>query len=166
MNIEETLERIARQESELQFAKFDHETAWELGGRLRNQAAARHLAVVVDVRRFEQPLFFAALAGSTPDNANWVRRKSNTVARFLRSSYAIGLELKAKNSDLTVKYALPECDYAAHGGSFPIAVRGAGVIGSVTVSGLPQWQDHDLVVEALCAMLGRAHAEFRLGDPQ
>ena len=38
--------------------------------------------MVIDVRRFGQPLFYAALDGTTPDNAEWVRRKSNVVARF------------------------------------------------------------------------------------
>jgi uncharacterized protein (UPF0303 family) len=32
----------------------------------------------------------------------------------------------------------------------------------VTVSGLPQRADHELVVEALCAMIGREYAELRL----
>ena len=44
--------------------------------------------------------------------------------------------------------------FAAHGGSFPITVRDVGVIGTVTVSGLPQAQDHALVVEALQTFLG------------
>jgi uncharacterized protein (UPF0303 family) len=53
-------------------------------------------------------------------------------------------------------------DYATHGGSFPLNVAGAGIVGSVTVSGLPQRADHELVVEALCALLGRDYAQLRL----
>ena len=64
--------------------------------RLRTLAEERGLAVVIDVRRFGQPLFYAALDGTTPDNAEWVRRKSNVVARFHRSSYAVGLNLKQR----------------------------------------------------------------------
>ena len=92
-----------------------------------------------------------------------MRRKRNTVEKFARSSYAIGLELKAKNTDLTAKYALPARDFAAHGGCFPLVVEGAGMIGTVTVSGLPQREDHELVVEALCAELGKPHATLALG---
>jgi uncharacterized protein (UPF0303 family) len=122
------------------------------------------LAVVIDVRRVGQPLFYAALDGTTPDNAEWVRKKSNVVARFHRSSYGVGLSLKAKNETLLEKFGLPMADYAAHGGSSPLTVRGAGVVGSVTVSGLPQRADHELVVEALCAELGRDYAELRLAS--
>jgi len=49
-----------------------------------------------------------------------------------------------------------------HGGSFPIRVPAAGVIGSVTVSGVPQRSDHELVIEALCSELGRDYASLRL----
>ena len=45
---------------------------------------------------------------------------------------------------------------------FPLFVEGAGVVGSVTVSGLPQRDDHNLAVEALCALLGRSFAALRL----
>ncbi len=165
MSTSNDLEQIARQERELVFARFDHQTAWRLGSALRGFGAERGLAVVIELRRFEQQLFFTALPGTTPDNADWVRRKVNTVTKFARASYAIGLELKAKNTDLPEKYALPARDYAAHGGCFPLRVEGAGMIGTVTVSGLPQREDHELVVEALCAQLGKAYAELKLQAP-
>jgi uncharacterized protein (UPF0303 family) len=150
------------QEQRLQLPRFDHEIAWRIGARLRDLAVTRGLSVVIDVRRFGYQLFFTALDGTTPDNLEWVRRKTNTVARFLCSSYAIGLELEQRKTNLTEKYALPASDYVSHGGSFPIAVAGAGVIGAVTVSGLPQRADHELVVEALCAELGLSYEELKL----
>lgn len=44
--------------------------------------------------------------------------------------------------------------YAVIGGSFPIRVRGAGVVAVMTASGLTSQQDHDLVVATLRAHLG------------
>ena len=67
--------------------------AWEIGIRLRTIAEERGLSIVVDVRRFGQPLFYSALKGTTPDNVSWVQRKSNVVARFHRSSYGVGLHM-------------------------------------------------------------------------
>ena len=162
MNLSRDLEMIAKQERELVFPEFDEEIAWKLGSRLRELAFARRLPVAIEIKRFGQPLFYGALGGSTPDNAEWVRRKANIVMRFHRSSYAIGLELKRTNSTLTEKFELPSADYASHGGSFPLKVAGAGVIGSVTVSGLPQRADHELVVEALCGELGKDSQDFAL----
>jgi uncharacterized protein (UPF0303 family) len=158
----EDLAAIAVQERELQFIRFDEDVAWQLGSRVREFALLRKLAVVIDVRRFGQPLFYSALAGTTPDNPEWVRRKSNVVARFHRSSYVIGLELKQSSTSLLDKYGLTLADYASHGGSFPIRVSSAGVIGSVTVSGVPQRVDHELVVEALCAALGKDYTKLAL----
>jgi uncharacterized protein (UPF0303 family) len=150
MPIADDLALIAHQEATLQFKRFDEEIAWQIGSRLREMAVSRKLGIVIDVRRFGQPLFYSALAGTAPDNAEWAKRKANTVARFHRSSYAVGLELQQKNTTLLEKFGLTLSEFAAHGGSFPLSVSGAGVIGSVTVSGLPQRDDHQLVVEALC----------------
>jgi uncharacterized protein (UPF0303 family) len=162
MNLSRDLEVIAKQERELVLPEFDEEIAWKLGSQLRELASARRLPVAIEIKRFGQPLFYSALNGSTPDNAEWVRRKGNVVGRFHRSSYAIGLVLKETNSTLADKYELTSSDYASHGGAFPLKVAGAGVIGSVTVSGLPQRADHELIVEALCDLLGRNYSEFTL----
>ena len=156
---------IARQEAELSFPSFDCDTAWRLGLSLRTLAIDRGHSIVIDIRRFgrpHQPLFYAALAGTTPDNARWVERKSNVVARFHRSSYAIGLALQQSGRSFGERYNLPDAEYAAHGGSFPLHVSGTGIVGSVTVSGLPQRDDHKLVVEALCLELNAGYAGLRL----
>ena len=165
MPIPEDLAAIARQEAELRFPSFDYDTAWRLGQSLRELATSRNQSLVIDIRRFgqpHQPLFYTALAGTTPDNPRWVQRKSNVVARFHRSSYAIGLALEQTNRTFSERYNLPDADYAAHGGSFPIHVTGAGIIGCVTVSGLPQREDHNLVVESLCLELKQDHNSLRL----
>ncbi len=96
MGFSEDIERVALQERELIFPRFDSSTAWELGTRLRAMAVERGLAVVIDVRRFGQPLFYTALEGTTPDNVEWVRRKCNVVARLHCSSYAVGLREKSE----------------------------------------------------------------------
>ncbi len=165
MAIAEDIATIIHQEAELRIPSFDNNTAWTLGLALRELALARNHAIVIDIRRFgapHQPLFYTALPGTTPDNARWVQRKSNVVARLHRSSYHVGLYLEQNKLTFTERYSLPEADYAAHGGSFPLHVTGAGIIGSVTVSGLPQREDHNLVVEALCLHLGRDHDSLRL----
>ena len=165
MGLAEDLERIALQET-----RTCHCRAWmrirhgRLGSCLRTMAAERGLAVVIDVRRFGHPLFYAAMDGTTPDNFEWVRRKSNVVARFLRSSYAVGLREKQKGQTIYENQGLPLANYATHGGSFPLTVSGAGVIGSVTVSGLPMREDHELVIEGLCAVLGRNYADLKLAS--
>jgi uncharacterized protein (UPF0303 family) len=165
MPLAEDLAAIIHQEAELHFPHFDHNTAWSLGLTLRELAVSRKHAIVIDVRRFgqpHQPLFYTALPGTTPDNARWVQRKSNVVARFHRSSYQLGLHLQQNKTTFAEKYSLPDADYATHGGSFPIHVTGSGIVGSVTVSGLPQREDHNLVVEGLCIELRRDHNSLRL----
>ncbi len=162
MGMSEDLEQIGVQERELVLQHFNAKTAWELGVRLYIMASERNLPVAIDIRRFGEPLFYAALDGTTPDNVEWIRRKSNVVARFHHSSFAVGLMEKIKNETLLQTQGLPIADYATHGGAFPLVVTGAGVIGSVTVSGLPQRNDHELVVEALCALLGKNYSQLRL----
>lgn len=162
VSIGDDLAKLELQEKALVLPRFDSEVAWRIGTRLRELALQRHLAVAIDVRRFGQPLFYCALEGSSPDNADWVRRKGNVVARYFLSSYAVGLDLRQSKTDLLEAQGLPFSEFAAHGGSFPLRVENAGVVGSVTVSGLPQREDHELVVEALCLETGQSYSSLQL----
>ena len=48
------------------------------------------------------------------------------------------------------------------GGGFPISVKGAGVIGALTISGLPGRRDHGVAVDALCEHLGLDKTAYAL----
>lgn len=152
-DVQSQLDYIAKQEELLQFDSFDLTTAVALGQAILKTAQERSLPVIIDVRKGDDCLFFAALPGTTPANADWARRKRNLVNILEQSSYAIGLQGKAGN-DVVAMMALNPRDYTAHGGCFPIRVRGTGMVGTVTVSGLPQKDDHALVVEEIAKILG------------
>lgn len=100
MDIAHDLQSIGAQEQALVFPHFDPARAWALGNRMHALATSRGHAIAIDIVTFGQPLFYAALAGATPDNADWVRRKRNVVAHFRRSSYAIGLRMQQAGATL------------------------------------------------------------------
>ncbi|HWJ86243.1 MAG TPA: heme-degrading domain-containing protein [Cellulomonas sp.] len=149
-----TIARIEAEERELEFTTFTNDDAWQLGCVLVELAIARGLPVTVDIRRGTQQLFHAARPGTVADNDSWIERKVRVVERFGASSYLVGLRSRARGTTFTQQHDLPLQQFAAHGGAFPVRVRGVGIVGVVTVSGLPQADDHALVVEAVRAYLG------------
>jgi uncharacterized protein (UPF0303 family) len=162
MGIEQDLTKIALQEKRLQFKRFDAETAWAIGCALKAAAEKRRAAVAIEIQVNGHTLFSYAMVGTTPDNADWIRRKRNVVLRYHRSSYAIGLKHELAQTTLATKTGLALSDYAAFGGCFPILLEGTGCVGTITVSGLPQRDDHTMVVAALQEYLGLAGEDLSL----
>jgi uncharacterized protein (UPF0303 family) len=154
MSVIEDLEVIAEQEKLLRFASFNTDTAWQLGNLLRAMLLERNAGGTVEIELAGQVLFACTTPGASPGQANWIRRKRNTVRAFAKSSYAVGLSLERDGDTLPERQGLALVDYAIHGGGFPLHVTGMGCIGSVVVSGLPQRQDHELVVTAVAQLLG------------
>ena len=151
-----TLAELAAQESRLVFDRFDEDTAWQLGVALREAAHAAGSPVAISIRRNGQRLFHAALPGASADNDAWLERKSAVVDRYGRASLRVGEEFRARGTSFEESSRLEPGAYAAHGGAFPVLVRGVGCVGTVAVSGLPQREDHRLVVETLEAFLARS----------
>lgn len=163
MDIEKDLARVALQEERLRFPRFDAAMAWELGLALKRAADERGVSVALDISTPSYTLFSHAMDRATPDNAEWVRRKRNVTLRFHKSSYAIGLQLKRDGRTLREKEGLKDDDYMAHGGCFPIRLTGSPlVIGAITVSGLPQREDHDLLTRTLARFLNMDEREVAL----
>jgi uncharacterized protein (UPF0303 family) len=144
---------LERQEQELVFDAFDHTHAWRLGSRITAIAQEAGHPVGIDIRRPGLILFRAALPGITPDQESWIARKAAVVLRMEASSALVDARLSAAGID-PVATGWLGVDYAVTGGSFPIRVRGVGVVAAATASGLASMDDHDLVVEGIRAYLG------------
>ena len=165
MTIDQDMEKIALQEKRLQFTHFDAEVAWTIGTALKAAAEKRNAPVAIDIQLHGFSLFSYAMTGTTPDNWEWVRRKRNVVMRYHRSSYAIGLKHERAKTTLQGTTCLDLRDYSTHGGCFPIFVVGTGCVGTVTVSGLPQREDHELVVSVFQSYLQLTDEDLALDPP-
>jgi uncharacterized protein (UPF0303 family) len=155
------LAKLAQQERRLQLPALDADLAWALGAQLRDTALARAAAVTIEIRIGADTVFFHAMRGTTPANADWARRKRNVVELMDQSSYRVGRQLAFDGGSLEAKMGLATRDYATHGGSVPLRVAGTR-LGTVTVSGLPQREDHEMVVALLAPLCGVPLAEVAL----
>ena len=147
--MDENLKNLLREEEDLQFANFNEDTAWLIGGMLVKAAMDKKLPITIDITLGERQLFHASRPGASADNDEWVKRKVRVVTRFGHSSYYMNQYLKSMGKSIEERFLLPESVYGAHGGSFPILIKGSGVIGAITVSGLAQEEDHQLVTQVI-----------------
>jgi uncharacterized protein (UPF0303 family) len=151
----ELIDELEAQESRLVFDRFDDDTAWRLGVALRDAASAGGLPIAISVRRNGRLLFYAAMPGSSADNEGWLARKCAVVDRYGHSSLRVGEQFRVDGKSFDKDSRLDPAEFAAHGGAFPILLRGTGCVGTVAVSGLPQLEDHQLVGETIAALLDR-----------
>lgn len=147
--MDDMLDQLLQLEQELQFVKFNEATAWQIGSQLVEHGRKEKLPITIDITRGTHQLFHASLPGTSADNDEWVKRKVRLVYRFGHSSFYMGQLLKSKGKRIEEAYLISETEYAPHGGCFPVIVKGTGVVGTITVSGLPQEEDHKLVVQVI-----------------
>ena len=150
-----SLAELAAEEEELRFDGFTNDDAWDLGSALVAAARRAGAPVAVDVSRHGHQLFHASLPGTSPDNDCWIQRKTRVVQRFGHSSLFVRQASIERGTTFEAEFGLDPAWYAAHGGAFPIVVRSVGPVGAVVVSGLPQLEDHRMVVAAIRTHLGR-----------
>lgn len=141
-----TCDELLKQEQEYRFREFDFNAAWETGQTIRMHALNHRFPVVTEVYAFQQPLFFAALPGSAPDNIGWMKRKRNTVLRYAHSFLYVGLINEINHCPMDQQSYINQSEYCDHGGSFPRLHTSGAVTGAVSVSGLPTADDHALVL--------------------
>jgi uncharacterized protein (UPF0303 family) len=158
----ERLETLLAQERDIQFDSFGYADAWAVGSRVVELATRRGLSVASSLVFGDQQVFHSALEGTSADNDDWLAKKFRVVRRYNHASLTIGTRFRARGLDFRVDSGLDPRLYAASGGAFPIRVRGS-IVGILGVSGLTEFEDHDLAIEVLSEHAAR-QAPARVDD--
>lgn len=145
------IDQLTTEYQSLSLSRFTETEAVALGMILTEMG--KGLPIVINIRTTDRTLFHAALPGAAPLNDIWAMRKSNTALLFQLPSFLVGKKHAMKGS--LEGNGLSQADHADHGGAVPIKVEGVGVVACATVSGLPQAEDHALVVRAIRALQAR-----------
>ena len=128
---------------------FTNQIAMDMGIRIIELAKSRNQAIAVEISRLNHTVCLYVDDGLPADKHNWLRRKANVAKHFEESSLAVKATLEKREMSLEKPFGLDEKDYIAKGGSIPGFVKNAGMIATITVSGLRDLEDHDVIIEAL-----------------
>ncbi len=142
---------LLQQEQDFQFITFDSTVALELGLLIAKTAQQKGLPVVISISLNGHLLFHYSMPGTSPADVELAKKKSNVVNQFRHSSLYVGEYLSQQNKDI---HFVDEKEHMAQGGAFPLIIKGVGVVGSITVSGLIHTEDHDLVIGCLKEFFG------------
>ena len=161
MEARELLELLERQEDLLRFDSFTDEDARRLGNILADIAAENPAPTTVRVTIGDTVVFQYTDSPEADVRLGWVTRKYNLIRKTGHSSMHACVRNR-KLGELADK-AAQEDVYGFGCGGFPIRLKDepiteenkiSSIIGCAALSGLPDPQDHDLVVRALEQYLG------------
>lgn len=145
-----SLEELLQEEKELVLSSFSNEDAFLVAQRIMEVIKENQYGgVAISVERNKELLFFHLMEGTGEDNISWCKRKKNVADRYGHSSLYIGEKYIARGSTFEEYTKLDPAQYKAVGGSIPIILKGSGMVGTVTVSGLKPLEDHQVCAEGI-----------------
>ena len=145
--------------NKLFFEHFNAEDAHILGEAMRADAIANRLPIVIDIRAGDTPLYVVMLPGATAENFDWARRKRNLALLTKQDTWTHG-QKRLEGNDILEELGLDVRDYASHGGCIPVFVEEGVIEATVTVSGLPQKEDHELALKHLKDLWNKQQKEI------
>lgn len=149
IDLDQVLTDLEFEHRNLVFQEFNSNTSLEVGLYLIGKAKEDQKEITVDITLGKQQLFHCALEGTSFENDEWIARKNRVTLKFQKSSYYISILLKSQNKSIEEAYDLSSDDYAPFGGAYPIITQNGGFVGTITVSGLPDYEDHEMVVNGI-----------------
>jgi uncharacterized protein (UPF0303 family) len=128
---------------------FNNGMALEMGLTVIELAKSRGQHIAVEICRLHHSVFLYVDEHLPADKHNWLRRKANVAKRFEESSLSVKNDLAEGGMSLEHPFGLDGKDFIAKGGSIPVFVNAAGMVATITVSGLRDEEDHQLIIDAL-----------------
>lgn len=129
--------------------KFSNKIALEMGLAIVALAHSRAQHIAVEITRLNHTIFLFVDDTLPADKHHWLRRKANIAKHFEESSLSVKHDLAAGQMTLDKTFGLDERDYVAKGGAIPLFVENAGMVATITVSGLKDVDDHQIIIDAL-----------------
>lgn len=147
----ELLNILEKQEKDLVFDTFTNKDALSLGIILTEVCKDTKAPLSMRVFLDDVIVFQYTMEGDSDRRFGWTLRKYNLIKKTGHSS--MHGKVRALYLDELQDLYLDSDNYGFGCGGFPITIKGKGIVGAITVSGLPDPFDHFLVVEALEKML-------------
>lgn len=133
----------------IELEKFSNRLALEMGLHIVELAKSRNQYIGVEISRLNHTVFLYMDDGLPADKHNWLRRKANVAKHFEESSLSVKNDLEERSISLVKTFGLDEKDFVPKGGSIPVFVKGVGMVATITVTGLPDVEDHKIIIDAL-----------------
>ncbi|MFI3208999.1 MAG: heme-degrading domain-containing protein [Eubacteriales bacterium] len=149
LSVKERLRIYEDQEETLQFTSFNNDDAWELGVTMVELARKQESNVAIEIIVNGYQVFRYGFPGTNNNNDWWLKCKNNTVDNLHMSSIHAGAILEDEQMTIEERFRLDNENHATCGGSFPLIIKGTGVIGTIAVSGLPDYLDHQLIIDGV-----------------
>lgn len=133
----------------MELEQFNNRIALDMGMSIIDLAKSRNQHIAIEISRLNHTIFLYIDDKLPADKHNWLRRKANVTKHFEESSLSVKNDLINGKMTLKETFGLNHNDYVAKGGSIPIFIKNAGMIGTITVSGLSDVDDHQIILDAL-----------------
>ena len=147
-DIQVLMDSIQAQETAYEFERIDEELALQMGLYVIRRAREMGKPVAIRITLNRRTLFAFSMARTKPESDNWIRRKENITYATNGSSYYWECWCEQGVHPLEWRGMSYE-DYAPAGGCFPLRIKGAGMVGTLTISGMASHEDHALAFETV-----------------
>jgi uncharacterized protein (UPF0303 family) len=150
---------LLKEEKILKISSLTNTDAIEIGEIATTLGNQRKVPIAIQVRIGDWIVFHASLEGSKPENDRWINRKVAVVMLKQHSTMYERVSAEERGVDWHKENNVQDETHAIHGGALPL-ITDEGFRGILSISGLPQVEDHLFAVEVLTEFLARKGEEL------